>query len=259
MIPSNFKFLADEYDFLCTLVTAAEKNRCLNPEVSLVKLRDFGDALAKYLVRLLALPMHNAHASQINTLKCFPFATGDVIAIFQYLAAPNLRGENTEKEVQLRLGLAYHLAVWFHRVATRAPDFHAPEYALIDADETYLVAYLQKLNQLKLELLHAEQAEVPRKAVFYELKAKKTALNGVISILESGVKETRQQTGGRLQALFADLKNKDGVYANQNEAANVEIKQIAQSLSISLSDQEVEVLSLNNSCFRCSNVPSEND
>ncbi|ANO33135.1 hypothetical protein A6E01_07895 [Vibrio breoganii] len=64
MSKSNFEFLKGVNDFLFAIARAAEKNYPDDPNTTLVKLRQFGEATAKHLAKLLDIEEALAKAAK---------------------------------------------------------------------------------------------------------------------------------------------------------------------------------------------------
>lgn len=211
MIKSNFEFLKGTNDFLYTIARSAENNFPDEPNTTLFKLRIFGESTASHLAKLLDIdPPKNQH-DLLRELGNIPFVDENILHVFHTLRKiGNLavhEYHSNLQDAQMCLCLAFKLGIWYYRLVSKDHAFVAPLFVLPTSINTN--DNEQALLILQNELASARQMQTQTKADFDLQKTKLTALVGYISILESNENETKDQAEARIQALEAQLKQKE--------------------------------------------------
>jgi type I restriction enzyme, R subunit len=174
---SNFSFLRGKWDVLANLGETAENNVYHDPHTTIMKLRLFGETLAKII--LASENIREAYGTtqvdRINTLRHEGLLEPELVDMFETLRLKGNRAAheadygNTE-EAKVLLHLAFRLSVWFMEVYGDW-DFKAPEYIepqkveIIDAEKLQQ-EYNEKIKELEVELekirkkAEEEQADV---------------------------------------------------------------------------------------------------
>ncbi|MEH0666017.1 type I restriction-modification system endonuclease [Vibrio scophthalmi] len=248
MSQSNFEFLKGVNDMLFAIGRAAESNYPDDPNTTLIKLRIFGESTAKHLAKLLVIDMPETQSDLLRELGKVPFVDDGILNVFHKLRKIGNQAvheyHNDLQDAEMCLRLAFRLAVWYYRLVTKDLHFAVPVFVLPSSANQS--DYQQEVLSLKEELAKVRQTETQTKAQVEAQKAKLTALNGYISVLESKQEETQEQTQARLAALQAKLDEKDRELAQKTEAERKAYKQQvlneAASRSLELSEPETRYL-----------------
>ncbi|MGF1746213.1 type I restriction-modification system endonuclease [Vibrio minamisatsumaniensis] len=248
MQKSNFEFLKGVNDFLYVIARAAEKNYPDDPNTTLVKLRIFGEATAKHLAKLLDIEVSDNQHELLRELGKIPFVDDSILNVFHKLrkignqAVHEYHDDLQDAEMCLRF--AFRIAVWYYRLVTKSYDFAVTEFALPTSQSGE--QFEQEILSLKQELELAKQSEIQTKAEVQAQKAKLTALNGYISVLESKQEETQEQSDARVSALIAKLKEKEVELSSKTEverkAYRKQMANEASKRSLNLDEAETRYL-----------------
>jgi type I restriction enzyme, R subunit len=160
---SNFSFLAGKWDVLANLGETAEKNVYQDPHTTLMKLRLFGETLAKIILAFENIKeAHNtSQLDRINTLRAEGLLDYELYEMFDTLRKKGNRAAHgtdygTTEEAKAVLLIAFRLSVWFMEVYGdfnfEAPEYQEPqEQAHVD-HEALQREYEEKVKQLEAEL-----------------------------------------------------------------------------------------------------------
>jgi type I restriction enzyme, R subunit len=171
----NFEFLKSHEPMLLKLGKAAERYCFEDPNVSLYKLRQFGEVLAQVVARRLRVEVPNDQVGLLRSLCERGVIRGDVDRLFHEIrktgnSAVHHFGGNQRVALEC-LEYAYLLAGWFHRAfggdkTFKLPPFIAPQFqdpTTPSLETTRLKQEVDRLNQKLAESLSiAELAETDR-------------------------------------------------------------------------------------------------
>jgi type I restriction enzyme R subunit len=248
MQKSNFEFLKGVNDILYRIAMAAEKNFPDDPNTTLVKLRMFGEASAKHIAKLLDIELPPTQIELVRELAKISWVDDSIINVFHMLRKVGNQAvhdyHNDLDDAEMALRLAFRLSIWYYRLVKKDVNFAAPMFVLPESNQQAgIEAEVTELKQaLQLALNTNSQTDS-------ELQANKnqlTALNGYIAILEGKQEETQSQTDARVEALEAQLKQKDDELAKKTEserkAYKKEITQRAAARRLDLSEKETRFI-----------------
>lgn len=248
METSNFQFLIGVNDILYRLALAAERNYPDDPNTTMVKLRMFGEASAKHLAKLLCVDIPDNQHELLRELAKIAWVDESIISVFHKLR--KLGNEAVHKfhddlgDAENCLRLAYRLAVWYYRLLKKETDFVAPVF-VVPASQSDEVLQKEVLS-LKEELHKAQGFKTVTTEELTSKENQLVALQGYISILESKQEETEEQTKAHIEALEAQLKQKDEELAKKTERQRKEYKkemtERAAKRSLDLSEKETRFL-----------------
>ncbi|EOE2118622.1 type I restriction-modification system endonuclease [Vibrio vulnificus] len=248
MATSNFEFLKGVNDFLFSIARAAEKNYPDDPNTTLFKVRVFGESTAKHLAKILDIEAPDNQHDLLRELAKVPFVDDNILKVFHQLRQIGNQAvheyHNDLEDAAMCLRLAFRIAVWYYRLVTKDYDFAVPVFVLPSSENSD--KFEQEILLLKAQLASAYQTETQTKAEVAAQNAKLIALTGYISILESNKDETQEQTQQRIDALEAQLKEKDAELAKKTEVERKAYKKQmldqAASRTLDLSESETRYL-----------------
>jgi type I restriction enzyme R subunit len=158
MAASNFSFLEDEFPILFNIGSAAELYLHKAPEVTLIKLRQFGEFLSSYLFEKheLAFPFDDTFHNRLKELtfaKILPPTVRDLLFTIKdkgnQAAHANL---GTIQDAQNMLSAAFKISKWFYTTYASGFEkvmeiiFHAPPDEDIEKEFSLLE---EKFNELQ--------------------------------------------------------------------------------------------------------------
>ncbi|CAH1520862.1 type I restriction enzyme EcoKI endonuclease component [Vibrio owensii] len=248
MATSNFEFLKGVNDFLFSIARAAEKNYPDDPNTTLFKVRVFGESTAKHLAKILDIEAPDNQHDLLRELAKVPFVDDNILKVFHQLRQIGNQAvheyHNDLEDAAMCLRLAFRIAVWYYRLVTKDYEFAVPVFVLPSSENSD--KFEQEILSLKAQLASAYQTETQTKAEVVAQNAKLIALTGYISILESNKDETQEQTQQRIEALEAQLKEKDAELAKKTEVERKAYKKQmldqAASRTLDLSESETRYL-----------------
>nr|WP_305424001.1 DUF4145 domain-containing protein [Photobacterium leiognathi] len=264
MATSNFEFLKGVNDFLFSIARAAEKNYPDDPNTTLFKVRVFGESTAKHLAKILDIETPDNQHDLLRELAKVPFVDDNILKVFHQLRQIGNQAvheyHNDLEDAAMCLRLAFRIAVWYYRLVTKDYDFAVPVFVLPSSENSD--KFEQEILSLKAQLASAYQTETQTKAEVAAQNAKLIALTGYISILESNKDETQEQTQQRIEALEAQLKEKDAELAKKTEVERKAYKKQmldqAASRTLDLSESETRYLIDRQLCKAGWDADSEN-
>ncbi|MGR5217641.1 type I restriction-modification system endonuclease [Vibrio harveyi] len=264
MATSNFEFLKGVNDFLFSIARAAEKNYPDDPNTTLFKVRVFGESTAKHLAKILDIETPDNQHDLLRELAKVPFVDDNILKVFHQLRQIGNQAvheyHNDLEDAAMCLRLAFRIAVWYYRLVTKDYEFAVPVFVLPSSENSD--KFEQEILSLKAQLASAYQTETQTKAEVAAQNSKLIALTGYISILESNKDETQEQTQQRIDALEAQLKEKDAELAKKTEVERKAYKKQmldqAASRTLDLSESETRYLIDRQLCKAGWDADSEN-
>ncbi|WP_249976308.1 type I restriction-modification system endonuclease [Vreelandella olivaria] len=163
--PSNFGFLAEHAALFVELSTAAEHAFVSDPNTTLIKLRQLGEALAQHMAALSGVEFDNqtSQADLLYRLNRELHLEPQVKELFHTLRIEGNKATHQfrtrHKEAMDGLKLARELAIWFHRSFGKAGTAFKPDPFVPPADPSAQLRQLQSdIENLRHELQHANKA-----------------------------------------------------------------------------------------------------
>ncbi|MGB5855285.1 MAG: type I restriction-modification system endonuclease [Oceanisphaera sp.] len=261
---TNFSFLAEHDPLFLQLAQAAEQSFAGDPNTTLIKLRQLGEALAQHIAARIGLELEE-RTTQADLLYLLSRELGLDPAIRQMFHVLRIEGNRATHEFNTRhkealdgLKLARELAVWFHRSFGVGSESYKP-VAFVDpkdpsAELRHLKAQIAQLNtQLEgaSEELESQQQEAEKQQQLAELKARETAEYAELANLMdeearamATLAQQHEQALAKQQAEFeARLKTELAQQAEQNKVRAEASRRTQQaSKQLQLSEAETRVL-----------------
>jgi type I restriction enzyme R subunit len=123
---ANFAFLQLHDPLLLRLCTSAERNFYNDPNTTVIKLRQFGEAVVRHLAAIFNVAS-TADQTQVDLLRALQLGRHidrDVAELLHYLRREGNQAahefETTPQQAKSALKIARQLAVWFHRATGKA-------------------------------------------------------------------------------------------------------------------------------------------
>ncbi len=209
---SNFDFLQTKWPILARLGELAEKNLNTDPNTTLIKLRIFGETLAKFVLaeEKMDEPLDNQQISRLNLIKRDGILPDEFLSMLHSIRKSGNRasheGYDSIQDAQVMLSFSYHLAVWFVQTYddwTYEPcEFRLPESAKKDIDKLreqisqLSAVYEEENNKLQQELERLKATQVSSE----ELNARRRRSGKAASQLILSEAETRKLIDAQLVA-----------------------------------------------------------
>ncbi|MGB5856004.1 MAG: DUF4145 domain-containing protein, partial [Oceanisphaera sp.] len=268
---TNFSFLGEHDPLFLQLAQAAEQTFVGDPNTTLIKLRQLGEALAQHIAARIGLELEE-RTTQSDLLYQLSRELGLDPAIRQMFHVLRIEGnrathefDTCHKEAMDGLKLARELAVWFHRSFGKGSENFSPGAFVPPKDPTAELRQLKaKITQLNTQLagaseqLESQQQEVEKQQQLAELTAREKAEYAELAHLmdaeaksmaelaqqhEQELAKQQAKFATRLKAELAQLTEKNKVQAEQNKVRAEASRRTQQaSKQVHLSEAETRVL-----------------
>ena len=230
---ANFGFLQSRAPALFQLAVLAEHYFPTDPNTSLIKLRQFGEVMAKEVAAQTGLleRLDDSQADLLRRFKADRIAPQEVVDLLHHLRAVGNRavhhGADSHGEALSALKVARQLAVWFHRFDGAAASFHPGPFAPPRPPPDPSADLRDELARLKGELAAvqsaAERAKADADAAALALLTAEDRLRREAD--DRATWETlAQDTDRQVQRLAADLATLQA----KSLAAPARVKQVIQ-------------------------------
>jgi type I restriction enzyme R subunit len=160
MTSANFAFLAEHDPLLLRLCVSAERNYHDDPNTTVIKLRQFGEAVVQHLAAIFNITSthEQTQADLLKALQVRRVIDRNVADLLHYLRREGNQAahqfETTVQQAKSALKIARELALWFHRAMGKgdAKTFKAGSFIEpTRADHEYRLAQLSSALELKVE------------------------------------------------------------------------------------------------------------
>ena len=162
---SNFEFLKEHDPIFFQLTHNAERIFAIDPNASLMKLRQFGEALAQDLATRVGL-MRNERDSQLELLNRLRYkldldrSVSELFHVLRTSGNDATHGFTTSyKDAMNGIRIARELAIWYHRsFGKRGDAFKAPAFILPEDPSVNLRNLQNEIATLKTKLEETAQS-----------------------------------------------------------------------------------------------------
>ncbi|WP_252107974.1 MULTISPECIES: type I restriction-modification system endonuclease [unclassified Halomonas] len=259
---TNFGFLAEHDALLADLATAAERAFAGDPNTTLIKLRQLGEALAQHIAALsgIAFDEQTSQADLLYRLNRELRLEPQVKELFHTLRIEGNKATHQfrtrHKEAMDGLKLARELAIWFHRSFGNAGTAFKPGPFVPPADPSAQSRQLQAdIEKLRHELKSAnlaldssqqlsqlvEQEKQEFEALAYAMDQEAQTLSQQAQQNEQALKVQRQAYEHKIQALQQKLDAQSEQQKSQ-QRQKVASQTQAASQSLELSEELTRLL-----------------
>lgn len=236
---SNFDFLQEHAPVFFQLASAAEQAFAGDPNTTLIKLRQLGEALAQDLAARcgIAFDANTTQADLLFKVNREIRLDANVRDLFHTLRIEGNRATHQfrtrHKEALDGLRLARALAIWFHQAfGNQSTDFKPGPFLVPTDPSQELRALTTQIEQLKAQMLDAnEQAETNQQLIALVAREKKEyavlaeQMDAEARIFEQlaleqekRLNDERKAFEARLKAMQSELENRPQVSANIQKA-----------------------------------------
>lgn len=253
--PSNFVFLKEHDPLFVELATGAERVFASDPNTTLIKLRQLGEALAQHIASLVNIEFDEktSQADLLFMLNKELELESSVRELFHTLRIEGNKAthqfKTRHKEALDGLKVARDLAIWFHQsfgeqgTSFKAGPFTPPsdpssqlrklqiEIENLKSDLSKANVQLDTSNQLN-ELIHQEKAEYEALALMMDEESKELA--ELAKEHEKALVEQRKEFEETVRALQQRLKEQDEkAVAQQKQQVSRKTRAAGQNLVLS--------------------------
>lgn len=201
---ANFSFLRVHDPLLVKLGGEAERYFFTDPNVCLIKLRQFGEVLAQMVAAKIGVytPVEEKQAELLNTLRDRGVLKPEVANLFHGLrkagndAVHSHKG--TREDAAHQLKMARTLGVWFHK-SFKDPSFKAGSFVQLSDPRQQEQAAASELKRIQQELSEKERAAAAARAAA-EVEARRRAEAETLALQSAEERAV-------WQALAEDLEN----------------------------------------------------
>jgi len=213
-IRSNFDFLGKSNEQLARLGSLAEKYYMDDPNTSLIKMRQFGELLAKHAATQMGLYTTEREESQYELLRRLrdeKVLPSDIFQLFDQLRyfgnTANHANQGDQATALNILKMGWQLGVWFQRAFVK-PDFKTVEFVppsvinetdALQEERERLAAQVETANAKVESLLEKQQEEAGKKRAATFEKYRQAAVNAS-QLMYLDEAQTRQIIDAQLRA-----------------------------------------------------------
>lgn len=254
---SNFAFLAQDEPLFFQLASAAERLFAFDPNASLLKLRQLGEAMARAIAVRVGIEF-DERAAQSDLLASISRRLGldpTVRQLFHTLRIEGNRAahtfETSHKEAMDGLKVARQLAIWYHRAFGRAGRDFKPGRFQPPLDPTARLRELQaEIGRLQSQLSEAQRLHESDRELL-ELKTREAEEQAALAqqldeerrLYEQLALEAEANLAQALQAFEQQLvEARPPVSTVQETVAQVRRDTRGASRSLRLSEDETRIL-----------------
>lgn len=157
---ANFAFLAEHDPLLLRLCVSAERNYNDDPNTTVIKLRQFGEAIVRHLAAVFNITVtpDQAQSELLKTLQVRRVIDRNVVELLHYLRREGNQAahefETTAQQAKSALKIARELALWFHRALGKGDNRTAKVGPFVEParpDHEHRLAQLSSALELKAE------------------------------------------------------------------------------------------------------------
>ncbi|WP_220719120.1 type I restriction-modification system endonuclease [Agarivorans litoreus] len=219
MQKSNFEFLRTASPNMFNALLSAEHNLHGDPNITLVKLRMFGEMCAQSLATRMNMSIPKQQIDLIDALKFTNKISADLISAFHRIRVLGNKAAHSNyddaNDAKLALMLAHHIAFWYYKLITEQFDLQKPNFVELAPIDNTLAT--EELAVLRKELSELRKKSANTEEALKHKESKVVDFQGYITLLESRQSETEQQSQLRIAALEAELAKQKQQFEGLNE------------------------------------------
>ncbi len=240
---ANFSFLSEHDELFVELASAAEQTFARDPNTTLIKLRQLGEALAQHIAALSGIEFDDqtSQSDLIFRLNRDLRLEPQVKELFHTLRIEGNKATHQfrtrHKEAMDGLKLARELSIWFHRSFGKAGADFKPGPFVPPADPSAQLRQLQadidklrhELQQANVELDNSQQLSQLIEQEKTEYEALALAMDEESRILAEQARQHEQALAQQQQAYEQKIKDLQQQLAGQDDKAqNEQRRQISR-------------------------------
>ncbi|WOG26265.1 MULTISPECIES: type I restriction-modification system endonuclease [unclassified Endozoicomonas] len=205
--PSNFQFLAEHDSLFLELATAAERSFSSDPNTTLIKLRQLGEALAQHIASLCGITSEEPLSQNDLLYRLNRELSLDpkVREMFHILRKEGNKAthqfQTSHREAISGLRVARELAIWFHRSLTKNARFNPGPFLPPPDPSRQLRELHEQIEKLKADL-SAANVELESSQQYKELDLKeKEEYKALAFEMDKEARQLQEQVKQHDQAL----------------------------------------------------------
>lgn len=254
-ISGNFEFLSEHSPIFLQLARTAEAVFASDPNTTLIKLRQLGEALAqdlasRYGIGFNTLTTQKDLLSKIDQAIQFDYR---IKQLFQHL---RIAGNEATHQFQTRhqealdgLKAARELAIWFHRsFGNHTSSFKVGAFIAPRDPSLPLRELTQQIEQLKTQLQTANQQAGSNQDLVSLLSQQKTEADALAQLMDEEAQRFKQQAEtielellSQQEQFQAEIKQLQAELATQKDAAQQNKRRKALLQKIHLADKQIDL------------------
>lgn len=225
---------------------SAEQNLHNDPNITMVKVRMFGEMCAQNIAKLMRLPVPPTQDELINVLRASNKVSSLIDPFTQIRILGNKAVHNNYSSYQAALkslGFAHKVAFWFYKLKSGNSESLTPMF--INPEPRHVLVE-QELTMLREQLKDFQDKSEGSEELIRHKQDKIVDLKGYISILESQKTETEQQAQARIAVLETQLRRQqeafDALSEEQQNAQVIELESRLKKNKLELSEEETRFI-----------------
>ncbi|MCH8530924.1 MAG: type I restriction-modification system endonuclease [Saccharospirillum sp.] len=240
---ANFAFLAEHDALFVELAGAAERAFASDPNTTLIKLRQFGEALAQHLAALSGIEFDDqtSQAELLYRLNRELRLEPQIKELFHILRIEGNKATHQfrtqHREAMDGLKVARALAIWFHKAFSQASDSFKPGAFVAPADPSAQLRQLQhNIDSLRHDLQKANKALDSSQQLSQLIEQEKTEYEALAHAMDEESRQLAEQARQHEQALVQQQQ----AYEHKIQALQ---QQLAEQGEATLNQQRQQVAS----------------
>ncbi|MGC9401116.1 type I restriction-modification system endonuclease [Vibrio genomosp. F10 str. 9ZC157] len=248
MQKSNFEFLRTTSPNMFNALLSAEQNLHNDPNITLVKLRMFGEMCAQSLATRMNLSIPKQQIDLIDALKFTNKINAELISAFHRIRVLGNKAAHDNhddaNDAKLAIRLAHHIAFWYYKLDSGQFDLEKPNFIELPQIDNQLAN--KELEALRDELTALRKKSATTDEALKIKENKVVDFKGYIAVLESRQTESEQQAKVRIAALEAELAKQreqfEGLNKEQQTAKVHEFTEQAKKNKFELTEAETRFI-----------------
>lgn len=259
---TNFAFLSEHDTLFVELAASAERSFASDPNTTLIKLRQLGEAIAQHIAALSGIEF-DEQTSQADLLFRLNREVGLESVVRELFHTLRIEGNRAthqfrtqHKEAMNGLKVARSLAIWFHRSFGKAgPEFKPGPFVQPTDPSSNLRSLQTEIEKLKHELQHAsmelgnsqqlhelvQREKAEYESLAHEMDQESRTKSQEAFAHEQALVLQRQEYEKKLSTLQQQLAAKDESDVSK-ERSNVALRTKAASQQITLNEELTRIL-----------------
>ena len=228
--PSNFDFLAKHDSLFLELATTAERSFSSDPNTTLIKLRQLGEALAQHIAALCGIESEEplSQSDLLYRLNRELNLDAKVREMFHILRKEGNKATHqfrtSHREAISGLRVARELAIWFHRSLTKNASFNPGPFLPPPDPSQHLRELNEQIEKLKADLSTASVELGSSQELNTLVQQEKSEFQALALAMDKEARQLQEQAKQHDQA----LANLQASYEAKLAEANTKLKALTE-------------------------------